>query len=164
VARFEIPEGWTAQAYQFALDPTPSQVVALLSHAGGARFAFNTMLAAVRANLNQRSAERSYGIADDDLTPAMGWSFWALRNEWNRRKHNVAVRADGTPWWSENSKEVYANGCRNLCEALSNWDASRKGARKGPQMGFPRFKTKSRAVAKFRSPPARCGWNRTAST
>ena len=149
MARFEIPEGWTAQAYQFALDPTPSQIVVLLSHAGGARFAFNTMLAAVRANLDQRGAERSYGIADDDLTPAMSWSFRSLRNEWNRRKHNVAVRADGTPWWSENSKEVYANGCRNLCEALSNWDASRKGARKGPRMGFPRFKTKSRTVAKF---------------
>jgi putative transposase len=61
VARFEIPEGWTAQAYLFALDPTPAQAEALLSHAGGARFAYNVMLAAVKANLDQRAAERSYG-------------------------------------------------------------------------------------------------------
>ena len=45
------------------------------------------MLAAVNANLDQRAAERSYGIAEADLTPALRWSFQALRNEWNRRKH-----------------------------------------------------------------------------
>jgi putative transposase len=71
VARFEIPQGWTAQGYQFALDPTPAQADALLSHAGGARFAYNAMLAAVTANLPQRAAERPYGISDGDLTPWM---------------------------------------------------------------------------------------------
>ncbi len=143
MVRFEVPEGWTAQSYQFALDPTPTQADALMSHAGGARFAYNAMLAAVKANLDQRAAERSYGITDEDLTPPMSWSFQSLRNEWNHRKHSVAVGVDGTPWWPENSKEVYANACRNLCEALSNWGASRKGTRNGPRMGFPRFKTKS---------------------
>ena len=149
MARFEIPEGWVAQAYRFALDPTPTQAEQMLSHAGGARFAFNVMLAAVKANLDQRGAERSYGIAVPDLTPPVGWSFQSLRNEWNRRKHVVAVGADGVPWWSENSKEVYANACRSLADALSNWEASRKGSRCGPPMGFPRFKTKARAVKKF---------------
>ena len=33
MARFEVPEGWTAQAYRFALDPTPAQERALRSHA-----------------------------------------------------------------------------------------------------------------------------------
>ena len=37
VARFEIPEGWTAQAYRFALDPSPAQERAFRSHAGAAR-------------------------------------------------------------------------------------------------------------------------------
>ncbi|HEX9174861.1 MAG TPA: hypothetical protein VF874_01800, partial [Mycobacterium sp.] len=46
---------------------------------------------------DQRAAERSYGIAEDDLTPCMSWSFVSLRNDWNQRKHTVAVRADGTP-------------------------------------------------------------------
>ena len=137
MARFEIPEGWTAQAYQFALDPTPTQANALMSHAGGARFAYNAMLAAVKANLDQRAAERSYGILEDDLTPWMSWSFQSLRNEWNQRKHSVAVSVDGTPWWPENSKEVYANACRNLSDALSNWDASRKKIRNGPRDGIP---------------------------
>ncbi len=149
MARFEIPEGWTAQGYQFALDPTPAQAEALLSHAGAARFAYNTMLAAVKANLGQRAAERSYGIDEGHLTPAMGWSFQSLRNDFNRRKHSVAVRGDGVPWWPENSKEVYANGCRNLSQALSNWDASRNGTRNGPRMGFPRFKSKHGAAKKF---------------
>lgn len=49
MARFEIPEGWTVQAYRFALDPSPSQVRAFRSHAGGARKAYNTMLALVKA-------------------------------------------------------------------------------------------------------------------
>ena len=115
-----------AQAYRFALDPTPTQAEALESHAGGARFAYNVMLAAVKANLDQRAAERSYGIAGDDLTPSLGWSFQVLRNDFNRRKHTAAVRADGSPWWPENSKEVYANACRALSEALSNWGASRR--------------------------------------
>jgi putative transposase len=148
MARFEIPEGWTAQAYQFALDPTPTQADALTSHAGGARFAYNAMLAAVKANLDQRAAERSYGIPEDDLTPLMSWSFQSLRNDWNQRKHSVAVSVDGTPWWPENSKEVYANACHNLSYALSNWHASRKKTRNGPCVGFPQFKAKSHAAQK----------------
>jgi putative transposase len=39
-AQFVIPQGWVAQAYRFALDPTPTQAEALESHAGGARFAY----------------------------------------------------------------------------------------------------------------------------
>jgi putative transposase len=149
LARFEVPKGWVVQAYRFALDPTLAQEQALLSHAGGARFAYNTMLAAVKANLYQRHAERSYGIAESDLTPSMGWSFQSLRNEWNRRKHTVAVGSDSAAWWPQNSKEVYANACRALAESLANWQASNKGTRRGPPMGFPRFKTKTAAAKAF---------------
>jgi putative transposase len=149
MAGFEIPEGWVAQAYQFALDPTPAQQAALNSHAGARNFAFNTMLAAVKANLDQRAAQKTYGLHGDDLTPSMSWSFRSLRNEWNRTKHHVAVRADGTQWWDQNSKEVYASGCRSLANALENWSKSRKGQRKGPPVGFPRFRSKRRSVKKF---------------
>ena len=86
MARFEIPHGWTAQAYRFALDPTPAQLRAFRSHAGGARKAHNTMLAAVKVVMDQRQAERSYGIADDELTPSLNWSLPALRKVWNARK------------------------------------------------------------------------------
>lgn len=149
MARFEVPPGWTVQAYQFALDPTPALERALNSHAGARLFAFNTMLAAVKANLGQRAAERSYGIGEADLTPSLGWSMPSLRREWNRRKHTVAVRDDGTPWWEENSKEAYSSGCQSLASALDNWASSRDGTRRGPRMGFPRFKSKRTAARKF---------------
>ncbi len=140
MARFEIPEGWTVQAYRFAVAPTAAQTAALESHAGAARFAYNTMLAAVKANLGQREAERSYGIDDAGLTPCLGWSMMTLRREWNRRKHTAA------PWWAQNSKEAYASGCQALASALENWAKSREGVRKGPRMGFPRFKSKHQAA------------------
>lgn len=57
------------RAYRFALDPTDAQAEALRSHCGGQRYAYNWGLAGVKANLDQRDAERSYGLADADLTP-----------------------------------------------------------------------------------------------
>ena len=74
------------QAYRFALDPTPAQARALASHCGASRVAFNTMLAAVKANLDQRAAERTYNVTADALTASLGWSAYSLRREWNRRK------------------------------------------------------------------------------
>lgn len=142
MARFAIPQGWSAQAYRFALDPTPVQEQALRSHAGARSFAFNTMLAAVKANLDQRAAEKTYGLQEHQMTPPLGWSMQSLRNEWNRIKDCVALRDDGTTWWQDNSKEAYASGCQALANALQNWDQSRKGQRRGPQVGFPRFKSK----------------------
>ena len=79
MARFEVPEGWVVQAYRFALDPSPVQARVLESHCGAARFAFNHMLNVVKKNLDQRGAERSYGIAEEDLTPLQGWSLAQLR-------------------------------------------------------------------------------------
>src|SRR5215469_9107427 len=104
MARFEVADGWVVQAYRFALDPAPAQERSLWSHAGAARFARNHMLALVKAVLDQRAAERAYGISDAGLTPAMGWSLPALRRAWNARKATAA------PWWAENSKEAYNTG------------------------------------------------------
>ncbi|OBI46429.1 transposase [Mycobacterium kyorinense] len=137
--RFEIPTGWTAQAYRFALDPSPAQLPMLESHCGAARFAFNHMLGMVKANLDQRSAERSYGIAELELTPAQGWSLAKLRKAWNQRKEGVA------PWWPANSKEAYNTGLDALARALEAWDKSRAGERAGARVGFPRFKAKHAA-------------------
>ncbi|MGH3720284.1 MAG: hypothetical protein ACRDRI_15855 [Pseudonocardiaceae bacterium] len=47
------------------------------------------------ANLDQRAAERSYGITEDQLTPAVSWSVFGLRRAWN------AVKAQRAPWWAE---------------------------------------------------------------
>jgi putative transposase len=93
------------------------------------------MLALVKAVTDQRAAERSYGIAEPELTPAMGWSLPALRKVWNQRKPLCA------PWWAENSKEAYNTGLDGLARGLDAWSASRRGQRAGRVVGFPRFKT-----------------------
>lgn len=124
------------QAYQFALDPTEQQQAMLSSHCGASRFAYNWALAQVRAVMNQREAERSYGIGEDLLTPAMNWSAYSLRKAWNAAKGEVA------PWWSENSKEAYSSGLANLAAALDKWNKSRTGKHAGRTVGFPRFKSK----------------------
>ncbi len=144
MGKFEVPQGWTAQAYRFALDPAPAQVRAFRSHAGAARKAYNTMLALVKAVMGQREAERSYGIAEADLTPALNWSLAGLRKQWNRRKDEVA------PWWAENSKEAYNTGLDALARGLDAWSKSRKGQRAGAAAGFPVFKSaRSRRSVRF---------------
>ena len=62
------------------------------------------MLGVVKTNLDQRAAERSYGISEQQLTPAQGWSLPKLRKTWNQIKNEVA------PWWQVNSKEAYNSG------------------------------------------------------
>ncbi|WP_130340453.1 IS607 family element RNA-guided endonuclease TnpB [Micromonospora kangleipakensis] len=126
------------QAYRFALDLTPSQERAVLAHAGAARVAHNWALARVKAVMDQRAAERSYGVADADLTPAVGWSLPALRKAWNAAKGDVA------PWWAECSKEAFNTGLDALARALKNWADSRAGKRAGRPVGFPRFKSRRR--------------------
>jgi len=144
VGRFQVPAGWTAQAYRFALDLTPSQQRAFRSHAGGARVAYNTMLALVKAVMDQRAAERTYGIAEEDLTPPADWSFRGLRDEWNGLKHDAA------PWWAENSKEAYNSGLYALANGLEAWSKSGTGERAGRAIGFPRFKNaKTRRSVRF---------------
>ena len=107
----------------------------LLSHAGAARFAFNAGLAHVKDAL--------------DAGAKPEWSFYSLVRWWNANKDTLAVDANGTPWWAENSKEAANTGLRSLASALSNWSKSRRGVRKGRRMGFPRFKAKDRTVPRF---------------
>jgi putative transposase len=142
----------TLLAYRFALDPTPAQERALRSHAGAARAAFNWGLARVKAVMDQRAAEATYGLAGDDLTPSLSWSLYSLRKDWNTTKDEVA------PWWGECSKEAFNTGLDQLARALKNWGDSRKGKRKGKPAGFPRFrsKRKARPSIKFTTGAFRC--------
>ena len=123
------------EAVKVALDPSPAQERLLLSHAGAARFAFNAGLAHVKAGI------------DAGVKPE--WSFYSLRKWWNANKDALAVSDDGVIWWGENSKEAYSSGLEALAKGLSNWSKSRKGARKGRRMGFPKFKAKDRATPRF---------------
>ena len=151
VKTFTPGDGRTMQAYRFALDPSPAQVRDLCSHAGAARLAYNWGLATVIAVLDQRTAERSYGIDELALTPSLSWNLPALRRAWNAAKDQVA------PWWAQNSKEAYNTGLDALARALKNWNDSRSGNHGGPRTGFPRFKSRRRSAlsARFTSFSAR---------
>ena len=107
----------------------------MLSHAGASRFAFNAGLAHVKAGI--------------EAGEKLDWSYYALVRWWNANKDALAVDADGAPWWRENSKEAANTGLDALAKGLSNWAKSRKGARKGRKVGFPKFKSKDRATPRF---------------
>ena len=123
------------EAVRVALDPSPAQERLLLSHAGAARFAFNAGLAHVKAGI------------DAGVKPE--WSFYSLRRWWNANKDTLAVSDDGVIWWTKNSKEAYSYGLEALAKGLSNWVKSRRGARKGRRVGFPKFKAKDKATPRF---------------
>ena len=145
MARFEVPEGWRPRPI-VALDPTPAQVSMLESHCGAARFVFNHMLGVVKANLDQRRAERSYGVTEQELTLAQGWSLAQLRKTWNHRKDEVA------PWWQANSKEAHNSGLMRWPARCRTGRRLGRGARRH-RGGFPRLKAKHRRARRCGSPP-----------
>ena len=61
------------QVVKLRLEPSAAQVELLRGCCGTARAAYNILLYQVRANLGQRAAEKTYDIADADLTPALSW-------------------------------------------------------------------------------------------
>lgn len=124
------------EAIKVALDPTPAQERRFLSHAGAARFAYNTALAHVKEAI--------------EVGDKPEWSLYSLVKWWNANKDELAVDDDGVIWWADNSKEAYNGGLEALAKGLSNWAKSRKGVRKGCKVGFPKFKSKSKTAPRFR--------------
>ncbi|WP_343575561.1 IS607 family element RNA-guided endonuclease TnpB [Mycobacterium sp.] len=136
MARFEVPEGWTVQAFRFTLDPTEDQARTLARHFGARRKAFNWTVAALKADI---AAWHATGLENDKP------SFRRMRDRWNQAKDGVCVNAEtGAVWWPECSKEAYADGVRGAVDAYWNWQQSRAGKRAGKRVGFPRFKRKGR--------------------
>ena len=72
------------EAVRIRLDPTPRQTRLLESHAGGARFAYNLMLAHVQRQI-------SLGEKPD-------WTLYAMRRWWNEWKDEIAH--DGLEDWN----------------------------------------------------------------
>jgi len=143
------------QAWRFEMDPNNATRSKLASHAGAARFAYNWGLDLVVRHLAARRALVVLAIRSgasrveaeawaDDLLGRLPWTLPALRRAWNQAKAEVA------PWWAENSKESYNSGLDALARALDAWSRSRRGARRGSKVGFPRFKAKSTARRSFR--------------
>jgi putative transposase len=136
MARFEIPDGWCVQAFRFTLDPTEDQARALGRHFGARRKAYNWTVAALKADIEQWHAT---GI--ETAKPSLR----VLRKRWNQVKNDVCVNAEtGAVWWTQCSKEAYADGIAGAVDAYWNWQQSRAGTRAGKRVGFPRFKRKGR--------------------
>ncbi|WP_433453894.1 IS607 family element RNA-guided endonuclease TnpB [Streptomyces sp. CA-142005] len=140
--RFQPQPGFVVQAYRFALDPNASQEVALRSHCGAARAAYNWAVGWVTASWWQRKAEETYGIAEAELTEWRPWSLSSLRKAFNKAKKTDSRFAE---WWQENSKEAYSTGLAHASAAFDNYAKSKNGKRRGKRMGAPRFKSKRKA-------------------
>ena len=136
MAKFEIPEGFSVQAFRFTLDLTDGQARSLARHFGARRKAYNWAVAALKADI---VTWRETGV--ETAKPSLA----VLRKRWNTAKDAVCVNAaTGDVWWPECSKEAYADGIGGAVDAYWNWQASRAGTRAGKRVGFPRFKKKGR--------------------
>ena len=105
------------------------------------------VLEAVKVALDPSPAQERLLLSHAGAKPE--WSFYSLVRWWNANKDTLTVGDDGVIWWRENSKEAYSSGLEALAKGLSNWSKSRRGARKGRRVGFPRFKAKDRATPRF---------------
>ena len=150
-----------ATTFRFTLDVNHEQHQRMLAHAGAARLAYNHHLGRVKANLDQRAAERTYGITEADMTPSLSWSKVSFINHMNAWKDGRAVDARvsvdangneirGLPWRGDVSSDVFECASVNAAQALKNWSDSRKGTRAGKAAGFPRFKSRHRTAPAFR--------------
>ena len=122
----------TRQGYRIELSPTLEQRERLGRHAGLSRVVENFCLEIVRAALEQREAEKTYGLAGADLTP-VPWSAPSLERAWR------LAHPDRFPWFLEGglSSRVPKEACRVRAAGFKNFFASRSGERKGRKVGFP---------------------------
>lgn len=119
------------EGIKFALDPTPRQRRLLASNAGGARFAYNTMLNHVIEQIKRNKS------VSNETAVKLDWSKYDLICWWNKNKYALA------PWWSSNSSRAYSYAAECLGNGLKNYSDSKRGKRKGKRVGFPKFKSKS---------------------
>ncbi|HZV49131.1 MAG TPA: transposase, partial [Candidatus Dormibacteraeota bacterium] len=134
--KYAAPDGWTLQAFQFALDPTPEQWQVIRRQWGGRRYAYNWAIRTLKADLD------AYRESGESKEPP---SFYGLRWRWNRAKATECVDQEtGEVWWPQISKEAFANGIKDAVDAYWRWQRSRAGKLDGCRVGFPRFKRKGR--------------------
>ena len=156
MARFEIPDGWTVQAFQFALDCTPEQAACVRRQFGGRRYARNWAVRTLKEDLTRY---RETGEETD--APSLA----GLRKRWNQVKDTECVDAEtGEVWWPQISKEAFADGIKAAVDAYWNWQTSRAGNRQGSGSGSRGSRRRAATGTGSPSPPARSGSNPTAGT
>lgn len=106
------------RAYTYALDPSPEQERALLSHVGASRFAYNHLLASVLTNwdANRQKKERGEVVANDDY---LATTHFGLLYQWSAQRDEVA------PWWTENGASCYNDAAQRLSRNFANFHAGR---------------------------------------
>jgi putative transposase len=136
MARFTIPDGWTVQAFQFALDCTAEQEACLRRQFGGRRYARNWAVRILKEDIT-----RYRETGEETEAPSLA----GLRKRWNQVKDTECVDAGtGEVWWPQISKEAFGDGIKAAVDAYWNWQSSRAGTRQGRRVGFPRFAKKGR--------------------
>ena len=116
------------RAHKIRLNPTPEQEAYFRKAAGTARFVFNWGLKEVKQALS------------DGRQPE---HVLALKKRFN------AIKRDAFPWVYEVTKCAVEGGFVRLGAALRNYQASKRGERKGKRMGFPKFKSKHKGIGSF---------------
>lgn len=126
------------EAFRFALDPTPRQERRFLSHAGGARYAYNWGIAQIAAALDAYQAEKAAGV--EKPTTKIPTHF-DLCKQWTQYKDDPA---NGLGWVGENFVGTYQAALRDAAAAWKAFFDSRTGKRKGRRVGRPRFKSRKK--------------------
>jgi putative transposase len=99
VGRFVVPDGWTVQAFAFALDCTPEQAACVRRQFGGRRYARNW---AVRTIKDDIARYREAG--QETEKPSLAF----MRKRWNRVKDTECADAvTGQVWSSAPSRRAW---------------------------------------------------------
>ena len=155
--RSERLDGWVEQAFEFKLDPSAGVGVLIRRHVGMRRKAYNWAVGVIKSQTELHRLREDAGLNVGELRVGKArrvnplFTFAGLRRLWNRAKDGLCVDAEtGFRWWRDLSKEAAANGTADAVGAYWDWVASRTGTRKGPKLGFPKFKKKGRGAQTFR--------------
>ena len=93
MAKFDVAEGWSVRAFQFALDCTPEHAGCVRRQFGGRRCARNWVVGTLTSGI---AADHGTGVETD--TP----SFIGMRARWNNANHRACIDArTGEVWWPE---------------------------------------------------------------
>ncbi|MFC4627876.1 RNA-guided endonuclease InsQ/TnpB family protein [Promicromonospora alba] len=162
-------------SFRYCLDPTVEQERVLSWHVGAARFGFNQALHLHKEARYAAHSRESPGLgvrsdgdhSEDDTVPGVarvpwtGFDLITAFNAWKRSEaagRRFVVDANGTArlevtglvWRDKVVAQVFEEAAVDLGRALRAHNDSRTGARKGPTVGFPRFKKKSPTGGSFR--------------
>jgi putative transposase len=139
--KYQPPDGWTLQAFTFAIDPTEDQAAPIARFFGARRKSYNW-------TLEQITADLAHYQATGETTDAP--SFYGLRKRWNAEKSTLCRNENtGEIWWPSVSKEVFADGVKGAVDGYWRWQKSRAGQISGRRVGFPRFKKRGRDRDRF---------------